>query len=376
MTDFFEKNQPAIITNALTEWHIEKLWSPQYLISTLKDKVLAVNISKNGKFDYTPAHEFKNSTKYDKKIMTFGDAGRKIIEGDENQCLYIMQKSIPEEFPEIMNNIIIPKLIIPHNPIINLWFGKNTITPLHFDMANNFFAQLNGNKKFTIFSPHDTCNLYPYHHDLAFSHISHVDASNPNLLQYPNFSKARAYKFTLNFGELLFLPAYWWHHVNAIGTSISVSFWWPQEISQFLECPNSMLTLNNLYKEDKFSSFKEKTLKKNNLDFCKFSKILLKNKKKWAASIFALTALDEYINSAYSQHNAFRKSERSLSNLQNDLRSACSAILTDKTLSSQCRRTLEMAPSLASHAPYIDDSRIAGKDVQALLDTITTLSQR
>jgi hypothetical protein len=27
-------------------------------------------------------------------------------------------------------------------------------------------------------------------------------------------------------GEILFIPAYWWHHVESVGLNLATSFWW------------------------------------------------------------------------------------------------------------------------------------------------------
>ena len=53
-----------------------------------------------------------------------------------------------------------------------------------------------------------------------------VDAGNPDLQKFPEFSKAPYLQCTLTEGEALFIPKRWWHYVRAETMSFSVSYWW------------------------------------------------------------------------------------------------------------------------------------------------------
>ncbi len=101
-----------------------------------------------------------------------------------------------------------------------------------------------------MFEPHDNQNLYEAHipeavlgydkrrkrffrHSLLQSTsmvMSPVDILKPDLEKFPNFSKARRLKCTIRPGDILFMPAFWWHEVQSVPDSkehrnLAVNFW-------------------------------------------------------------------------------------------------------------------------------------------------------
>ena len=53
---------------------------------------------------------------------------------------------------------------------------------------------------------------------------SQVDPLKPDLGQYPLFADAQQLHLDVGPGQTLFIPAGWWHHVEATEASISISF--------------------------------------------------------------------------------------------------------------------------------------------------------
>lgn len=105
-----------------------------------------------------------------------------------------------------------------------LWMSSGErITPLHFDREHNLFIQLKGHKRFTLFSPQQHLLLYPHQQR---NHFSQIDIANPDLQRFPNFVHATPLVIDLGPGDVLFLPMYWWHHVESYGESLAVSCWW------------------------------------------------------------------------------------------------------------------------------------------------------
>jgi ribosomal protein L16 Arg81 hydroxylase len=142
-----------------------------------------------------------------------------------------MQKSIPDEFPELLRDIKTPKWIEPNGLTINLWFGAaGNVTQLHYDIANNFFAQIYGRIRMTLFDPAQTEWLYPYPVQAAVSQASFVDVETPDFIKYSEYRKAQPMECALEPGELLYLPAFWWHHVRSLDAAISVNFWYPPNL--------------------------------------------------------------------------------------------------------------------------------------------------
>ena len=121
---------------------------------------------------------------------------------------------------------------------------------LHFDQYDNLFVQISGSKRFKIYDPQQTCNLYPYpvHHPMDTR--SRVDLEEPNYVAFPRLKHAKGVELVLHPGQTLILPAYWWHEVITEPTTseteltISVNFWF--EATSRSTCPTLPLVPSNL----------------------------------------------------------------------------------------------------------------------------------
>jgi hypothetical protein len=102
------------------------------------------------------------------------------------------------------------------NPGWLLLGGKNTVSHLHQDFfsTHTWFAQVKGVKDFFLFPPSDAPNVYG----------GAVNPLDPDLKRYPRFEQATGYRCQVGPGEVLCLPANWWHHVTALEESITLSF--------------------------------------------------------------------------------------------------------------------------------------------------------
>lgn len=291
---FFAEGRPAVITDALDEWRIGERWMPEHLVDAAKHRRITTSRSGDGRYRFDPSREGASSNAFETSETTFGEAVRHLLDPDAGDHLYVMQQSIPEKLPELLDHVVLPRWIGDERPAINLWFGRGTTTQLHFDYSNNFFAQLHGEKTFTIFAPNDSERLYPYDHDSATAHLSHVELDQPNLAHHPDFSSASPIRFTLQPGDLLFLPAFWWHHVRSPEVSISVNFWWAPELKQILDAPNSTRALPNFYAIDRLMSFQQAFLAPAGLDFLTAAAMFLRHGRTWAACLLTLAAFDEW----------------------------------------------------------------------------------
>lgn len=52
-----------------------------------------------------------------------------------------------------------------------------------------------------------------------------MDFDRPNLDLFPNYRRVSAYEALLEPGDLLYVPPLWWHHVEALSASVSLSTW-------------------------------------------------------------------------------------------------------------------------------------------------------
>jgi ribosomal protein L16 Arg81 hydroxylase len=226
----FTEHTPAIIVGAMDEWPAMGKWSPDYLASVLQDREVRIAVSKSHKYDYNPATSaFENLTQFRKEAMGFAAFVEKIHNAAAaGEHYYLMQRPIQNDFPELVPDVVRPRWIQDKKKVdVNLWVGSaGNVTQMHYDRDENFLAEVQGSKHIRLFDPEQTELLYPYPKDSVMYYLSYVDCDNPDYEKFPKFREARAWEGVLNPGEILYLPARWWHQVRSLQDAISVNFWW------------------------------------------------------------------------------------------------------------------------------------------------------
>ena len=61
--------------------------------------------------------------------------------------------------------------------------------------------------------------------------MSPVDIANPDLERFPNFARSHRLECVLRPGDVLFMPAFWWHEVQSYPDpkerrNLAVNYWW------------------------------------------------------------------------------------------------------------------------------------------------------
>ncbi|KAK7049357.1 hypothetical protein VNI00_005958 [Paramarasmius palmivorus] len=175
--------------------------------------------------------------------------------------LYLAQHNLLMQFPELNSDIIVPDYAyasLPSPPgcaeyrppgnadqlVINGWLGpKGTVSPAHTDPYYNLFVQVVGRKTVWVAPPALSKYMYPYkaqQNENPASNITSPSLCNTSRVdvfthglgddRFPDFWKhvikdELTMHATLEPGDLLFLPAGWWHGMRAEETSFSVSMW-------------------------------------------------------------------------------------------------------------------------------------------------------
>ena len=114
-----------------------------------------------------------------------------------------------------------------------IWIGNRIRVAPHFDIKENIACCVSGRRRFTLFPPEQTANVYPGPFELtpAGTPVSMVDPTNPDLATYPRFAQAldSAMQVTLQPGDAIYIPYCWWHGVESLDpVSILVNYWWTE----------------------------------------------------------------------------------------------------------------------------------------------------
>ena len=123
---------------------------------------------------------------------------------------------------------------------------------LHFDHNDNLFLQISGRKRFKLFAPTEGGNLYAYPVFHSLDRRAQVklplrhDAEH--LKAYPRLKDAEGVEVVVGPGEMLFLPAYYWHEVlteppseeedeSGDGLTVSINFWFEIDARRPIDVP-------------------------------------------------------------------------------------------------------------------------------------------
>ncbi|XP_066054617.1 bifunctional peptidase and arginyl-hydroxylase JMJD5 isoform X3 [Chamaea fasciata] len=215
--NYLVPQRPVVLEGVMDHWPCMKKWSVDYFCQVAGCRTVPVELGAR----YT-------DEEWSQQLMTVSDfISQYIMDG----VGYLAQHQLFDQIPELKEDISIPDYCClgegeEDDITINAWFGPGgTISPLHQDPQQNFLAQVFGRKYIRLYSPQDSENLYP-HESQILHNTSQVDVEDPDLVKFPNFTKAAFQSCILMPGQILFIPVKYWHYVRSLELSFSVSFWW------------------------------------------------------------------------------------------------------------------------------------------------------
>ena len=112
-----------------------------------------------------------------------------------------------------------------------MWVAlKNHYEFCHYDPDDNFLVMIQGRKQVRLFGYNHLHSLYPNPLGSYGKTIqSQVDLDNVDADKFPLFvndPELNCQYCTLQPGEMLFIPAFYWHQVSALDTGISVNMFY------------------------------------------------------------------------------------------------------------------------------------------------------
>lgn len=93
------------------------------------------------------------------------------------------------------------------------------IAESHYDAGRNFIAMINGTKRYILSPPSECDRLFLLKEGPSARHSS-VDWSDPAVI--PSLAPARAVEVVIRTGDVLYVPAMWFHYIISLDTNIQV----------------------------------------------------------------------------------------------------------------------------------------------------------
>tara|TARA_R110002167_G_scaffold10353_6_gene47660 strand:- start:1115 stop:1951 length:837 start_codon:yes stop_codon:yes gene_type:complete len=214
--NYFYKKKPVLIKGLAKDWGASKSWDFDFFLNLEDDKEIQL-LSENF---------IQDDNRY--KKATFKDYIQKLKDAEQNKGTvkdYLTTLDIFKSFPHLTSDVDF-SLFEQQTKTneVTAWIGPSgTISGFHADTANNMYAQIKGKKMFIICSTKFNENMYPSDKHIFEAVASHVDINNFDPEKYPKFMDSEFIKVILEPGDVMFLPQKYWHYVQSLDTSISIS---------------------------------------------------------------------------------------------------------------------------------------------------------
>ncbi len=215
--EYFNKKKPVIIKGFANTWGAKQRWNLDFFLNLKDDKDI-----------YLLSENFiQDDNRY--KKASFKDYIQKLKDAENNNGDavkdYLTTLDIFQYYPELKKDIDF-SFFETHTKVndITAWIGPaNTISGFHADTANNVYAQIKGRKMFIISSTKFNKQMYPSKKHIYGAVASEVDINNFDADKHPLIHNVDFQIATLEPGDILFVPQNWWHYVQALDSSISIS---------------------------------------------------------------------------------------------------------------------------------------------------------
>jgi len=214
---------PVIIEGSLEELDCRK-WS----LNFLKDKIGACPVQCRGKTDL---ESYRKGIKYCIHETTVGEYIADLQNGHKRSTSrYLAAQNIKRAFPQIGDASFVPKFIsenkIHAGPF--LWIARNGhYEYTHVDPDEGCLMILEGEKSVRLISNVHWDVLEPNAlGSLGRTVQSSVDLENPTPSQKEALKMVNCHFGKIRPGDVLYIPALWWHQVSALSNGVSINIFW------------------------------------------------------------------------------------------------------------------------------------------------------
>jgi hypothetical protein len=231
-------NQPALLKGLVADWPAvrEAKSSSNSLAAYLKkfDSGRPVNAligepNIGGHFFYRDDMRGLNFTRKAERLSGAVDTLLSLESQTQPPSVYIESAPVTDYVPGFLadNKLeLLPSFVQPR-----IWIGNAITVQTHFDLNDNIACVVGGRRRFTLFAPQQLPNLYvgPFDFTLSGPPVSMVSLKNPDFDRYPRFKQAlaAAQVAELEPGDALYIPYFWWHHVESLTSfNVLVNYWW------------------------------------------------------------------------------------------------------------------------------------------------------
>lgn len=266
------KYTPVILRGVMDKWLILSDGDPLETLRRHSSAEIEVNFTRNGNADSV---EF--SAEHGRDVFVYpaavtlpftsfldmlenaedGDAVPYLSEQNDN-----LRRNFPDFIEEVEPSIALADAVFGAEKLeaVNLWLGdERSVTSLHKDYFENMYAVVMGEKTFHLFPPSDIVFMhetsYPtFKYELIneLTETRHIrkddlilhevkespsiswigldpaDAAN-HTEKFPQSKYGSCLECKLRVGEVLYIPAMWYHRVSQTCATMAINFWYDMD---------------------------------------------------------------------------------------------------------------------------------------------------
>lgn len=169
-----------------------------------------------------------NHGHYSRRMLPFAEALAKVLASPARGPTYYISGLPLSLFPISLAKPVsmIASSILPAPPVESLLFigGLNSGTFLHYDLTHNLLIGIAGEKEVHLIDPRRANGIKPYSAVHQCRRYAAVPRNDDGLARFPDDTKSLVAR--VGPGQVLTIPAHWWHQVRNSDLAFSVSLAW------------------------------------------------------------------------------------------------------------------------------------------------------
>lgn len=214
----FEKNyyypqKPVVIKGLMDPFPAGKKWNFQFFKEEMGDMEVGIFDGALEKVD----RSYKEPHYY----LKFREYLEEIEKGPTKKRLFLFNPF--KHNKKLMDDFEFPKICSGFLRSFPFMFfgGDGSVTRAHqdMDMSCVFLTQFTGRKRVVLFDPKYSNLLYRFPYNVHTA----VNVDQPDFEKFPGLKYVEGQEVILEYGDTLFMPSGWWHHIEYLGSGFSMS---------------------------------------------------------------------------------------------------------------------------------------------------------